>query len=138
MRAPLLLDTCAAIWLAESEPISEGATSVLNDVVDTGIAVYVSPITAWEVGLLVARGRLMLLIRPELWFQQLFEILNLRLANMPPEILMASSFLPGKPPRDPADRIIAATAREFGYTIMTRDQPLLDYGNQGHVQVLAC
>ena len=138
MRAPLLLDTCAAIWLAESEPISEAATSVLNDVVDTGIAVYLSPITAWEVGLLVARGRLMLLIRAELWFQQLFEILNFRLANMPPEVLMASSFLPGKPPRDPADRIIAATAREFGYTIMTRDQPLLDYGDQGHVQVLAC
>jgi PIN domain nuclease of toxin-antitoxin system len=138
MRAPLLLDTCAAIWLAESEPISEEATGVLNDVVDTGIAVYVSPITAWEVGLLVARGRLMLLIRPEVWFQQLFEILNFRLAGMSPEVLMASSFLPGKPPRDPADRILAATAREFGYTIMTRDQPLLDYGDQGHVQVLAC
>jgi PIN domain nuclease of toxin-antitoxin system len=52
--------------------------------------------------------------------------------------LIASSFLPGRPPRDPADRIIAATARDYGCTLMTRDRALLDYGEQGHIRVLAC
>jgi PIN domain nuclease of toxin-antitoxin system len=52
--------------------------------------------------------------------------------------LIASSFLPGKPPRDPADRIIAATARDLGATLVTRDRALLDYGSQGHIAVLEC
>ena len=57
---------------------------------------------------------------------------------MPPELLILSSFLPGSPPRDPADRILAATAREFGYVLMTRDRLLLDYADQGHVRALSC
>jgi len=57
---------------------------------------------------------------------------------MPPELLIASSFLPGKPPRDPFDRIIAATARDLGATLITRDRALLDYGKQGHLSVVAC
>jgi PIN domain nuclease of toxin-antitoxin system len=57
---------------------------------------------------------------------------------MSPDLLIAASFLPGKPPRDPADRIIAATARDYGCTLVTRDRSLLDYGEQGHVRVLAC
>lgn len=46
--------------------------------------------------------------------------------------------LPGKPPKDPTHRIIAATARELGATLMTRDRALLDYGAQGHVAVREC
>jgi PIN domain nuclease of toxin-antitoxin system len=52
--------------------------------------------------------------------------------------LIASSFLPGKPPRDPADRIIAATARDLGATLITRDRALLGYGTQGHLSVAEC
>jgi PIN domain nuclease of toxin-antitoxin system len=51
---------------------------------------------------------------------------------------MASSYLPGEPPRDPADRIIAATAREYGYCLVTRDRLLLEYADRGHIQVLVC
>jgi PIN domain nuclease of toxin-antitoxin system len=61
-----------------------------------------------------------------------------RLADMSPDLLIAASFLPGKPPRDPADRIIAATARDYGCTLVTRDRALLAYGEQGHIRVLAC
>jgi PIN domain nuclease of toxin-antitoxin system len=57
---------------------------------------------------------------------------------MPPELLLLSSFLPGSPPTDPADRIIAATAREYGYTLMTRDSRLLAYAEEGHIRALAC
>jgi PIN domain nuclease of toxin-antitoxin system len=60
------------------------------------------------------------------------------LAELSPQILIASSFLPGDPPTDPADRIFAATAREYGYTLVTRDRPLLDYAEQGHLKALAC
>ena len=104
---------------------------------DGGIT-YISPITAWEIGMLVARGRLQLLIRPERWFANLFDVSGVRLAEMLPDLLIASSYLPGKPPRDPTDRILAATARELGATLITRDRALLDYGEQGHIATVAC
>lgn len=135
---PLLLDTCAAIWLSNDDRISEEATSALRDVQDAGDIIYVSPITAWEVGLLVSRGRVSLLMAPQRWFERLLEAPGVRLSDMPPNVLIGSSFLPGEPPNDPADRIIAATAREYDYRLLTRDRPLLEYGKQGHIQTIAC
>ena len=134
----LLLDTCATIWIANEEPISSQVLGAIRRAREDGEAIYVSPITAWELGLLVARGRMNLLMPPERWFFRLLQAPGLRLADMPPELLIASSFLPGMLPRDPADRILAATAREYGYTLVTRDRPLLDYAEQGHIQALTC
>lgn len=134
----VLLDTCAVIWINEGEPLSQVAMTMLDEAHASGVATYVSPISAWEIGLLISRDRLKPLITPQRWFARLFEAPNVHLADMPPELLIASSFLPGDPPRDPADRIIAATARDLGATLITRDRVLLDYGAQGHVKVLAC
>ena len=138
LRAPLLLDTCAVIWVAEDQPISQSAALALDEAHAADQFVYVSPITAWEVGLLVARGRLTMIVKPQLWFGRLLDVANMRLADMSPDLLIASSFLPGEAPRDPADRIIAATAREYGYTLMTRDRLLLGYAEQGHIQAVCC
>ena len=88
--------------------------------------------------MLTSRGRLQLLIRPERWFANLFEVPGVRLAELSPDLLIASSYLPGKPPNDPTDRIIAATARELGATLVTRDRALLDYGEAGHVAIMEC
>ena len=135
---PLLLDTCATIWLVHGDALARDAVDALNETRDTGETTLVSPITAWELGLLVSRQRLQLLITPQRWFARLFDAPGVRLADMSPDLLIASSFLPGKPPRDPADRIIVATAREYGAALITRDRALLDYGEQGHVRVVAC
>ena len=135
---PLLWDTCAAIWIYGKLPISPNAADALTAAARDGVASYISPVTAWEVATLAARGRLQLLIRPERWFANLFEVAGVRLAEMSPDLLIASSSLPGRPPRDPIDRILAATARELGATLITRDRPLLDYGAQGHVSVVEC
>lgn len=135
---PILLDTCAVIWIAEEEAIAPAAAEMLNAAHVAGVPSYVSPITAWEVGLLVSRERLKLLITPERWFERLIKLPGMRLAELRPDVLIASSFLPGAPPRDPADRIIAATARDLGCTLMTRDRVLIEYGDQGHVKILAC
>lgn len=135
---PLLWDTCAAIWISEQAELSKPALDLLAAAYTEGVPCYVSPISAWEVGLLASRGRLQLQIAPERWFQKLCESPGVKLAPMSPELLIASSFLPGKPPRDPADRIVAATARDLGATLMTRDSVLLDYGKQGHLSVVRC
>ncbi len=134
----LLLDTCAVVWIAENEKLAPQAIEVLRSTYESGMPTYISPITAWEIGMLASRERLKLLITPQRWFRRLLETPAVRLADMSPDLLIASSFLPGRPPRDPADRIIAATARDYGCTLITRDRALLDYGEQGHIRVLAC
>ena len=135
---PLLLDTCTLIFMTEEARLAPPAVNAMRAVSEGAGTTYVSPISAWEVGMLASRGRLQLLIRPERWFANLFEAPGVRLAEMSPDLLIASSYLPGKPPRDPTDRIIAATARDLGATLITRDRALLDYGEQGHIAVLEC
>jgi len=135
---PLLWDTHTAIWISEKAPLSQAALDAMRAAYRESVPSYVSPITAWEVGMLTSRSRLQLLIRPERWFASLLEIPGVKLADMPPDVLIASSYLPGKPPRDPFDRVIAATARELGATLITRDRALLAYGEQGHVSVVEC
>jgi PIN domain nuclease of toxin-antitoxin system len=138
MELSLLLDTCATIWISKEDQVSAETLDALGRAREAGDTIYVSPITAWELGLLVARGRMSLLMSPDRWFERLLQAPGLQLADMSPHVLIASSFLPGKPPRDPADRIIAATAREFGYTLVTRDRPLLAYAEQGHIRAICC
>ena len=135
---PLLLDTCATIWIAAGQPLASDALAAIDRCRRSGEFVYVSPISTWEIGVLVSRGRLTSPMSPQRWFEHLLEAPGVRLADMSPDILIASSLLPGTPPRDPADRILAATAREYGYRLMTRDTPLLTYARQGHLQTLAC
>jgi len=102
------------------------------------LGVFVSPISAWEIATLSARNRIQLNRAPEAWFGALLDWPGVRLAAMSPGILIASNYLPGSPPRDPADRIIAATARAFGYVLITRDGELTLYAAAGQVEVLQC
>lgn len=136
--APLLLDTCAVIFISSGQPVEDAVRTALRQVQEKGDSIYVSPITAWEIGLLMSRRKLMSPLPPERWFQRLIEAPGLRLADMSPEILIASSFLPGDPPRDPADRILLSTARALGYRLVTRDRSLLKYAAGGHALALAC
>lgn len=135
---PLLLDTCAAIWISEEQALASEALTAIERSHRSREVIYVSPITAWEIGLLFSHGKLSSPMSPRRWFERLLEAPGVRLADMSPDVLIASSFLPGAPPRDPADRILAATSREYGYRLMTRDIPLLTYARQGHLQALAC
>ena len=128
-----LLDTCAFIWMAEGASMDERAERVIRDG-----KLRVSPVTAWEVGLLVARGRIALRAKPSVWFQQHCDVYDIELAGLNTEILVDSSFLPGKARGDQADRIIIATARAEGMTIITRDKEILDYARQDHVLAMAC
>lgn len=134
----LLLDTCAAIWLAEDEPVASSVTEAIDRAAADGVPIFVSPMSAWEVGLLNSRGRLVMSMSPQAWFDALLAVPGVELAELSARVLIASSFLPGTPPRDPVDRIIAATAREGGYQLVTRDHILLDYAEMGHIQALAC
>lgn len=137
MVRPFLLDTCAALWIVE-DTLPRRTWNALKEAYNEGQQTYVSPITAWEVGQLARKGKFRSNLTPLRWFERLMSAPGTVLAQMPPEVLIASSELPDFPTGDPADRIIASTAREYGLTVVTRDAALLDYGKQGYLDVLEC
>ncbi len=133
-----LMDTCAAIWIASGDPIREPAASTLQQIDEETAGLAVSPMTAWEIAMLESKGKIALSIGPEIWFDRICALPGVDIAEMPPAVLIASCRLPGAPPADPVDRILIATARTFGFTLVTRDRHILDYGGEGHVNVMGC
>jgi len=136
--ADLLLDTCAAIWILADAPLSEAAHEALAAMPRKRGQVHVSPMSAWEMAVLVARGRIAMPFTPLEWFDTLAALPGVAIAPLGAEVLTASQALPGEPPRDPADRIMIATARALRVPIMTRDRLILDYAAKGHVMAMAC
>ena len=100
-----LLDTCAVIWVANNEDLQEPALSELPKACARGSRLFVSPMTAWEIAVLVAKGRIALTNSPDIWFERFCERPEMALAEMLPSVLVASTILPGMPPSDPVDRI---------------------------------
>jgi len=122
----------------EGAKLGQAARDAIEAALAAGVGVHVSPISAWEIATLVARGRLRMTIAPEVWFAALLALPGMRLAPMPPAVLIASATLPGTPPRDPADRIIAATSRTYGFIVITRDGELVPYGEARYIEAVAC
>lgn len=133
-----LLDTCAVLWLANGDNVSEAASAALDESHQNGTSIFVSPFSAWEIGNLVSLNRIRLSQSPDRWFENFMQNGGVHETSLSSEILIASSFLPEIRHKDPADRIIIATARAEGLTIITRDQKILDYAEQGHVNALRC
>jgi PIN domain nuclease of toxin-antitoxin system len=103
-----------------------------------GTDVSVSPMTASELGLVVARGNLAISVSPEAWVEPLLAVPRVALAAMAPAVLIAASFLPGRPPRDPVNRTLVATGRAYGYRRVARDAALLACAELGHHSAVVC
>jgi len=99
-------------------------------------ALLLSAISIWEVAMLESKGRLELFSGCEHWVRNALATPGLTLVPLTPEIAIHSTRLPGEVHGDPADRIIAATARLMGARLATNDQKLIDYATHGrHIVV---
>lgn len=134
----ILLDTCAVIWTGSGTPIADSAVERLDSDRREGRRTYVSPFTAWELGMLVARSRLRLTRPAADWFEDFVQKADISLASLSPRILAESASLPGSPPADPADRILISTARAGNLTILSRDRAILSYAAEGYVRAMEC
>lgn len=140
MKTPLLVDTCALLWLSgvAGQRDLGAVEKALNEAAATGSDVFLSPMTGWEIGMLAAKGRLSLALPVKAWLNRLMTIAGMRWAELSLDVLLSSHTLPGDVQGDPADRIIIATAREYGLCLLTRDRRIIDYSRQGHVMALPC
>lgn len=132
----LILDTHVWVWLVAGDAALSSAArdAIERNAVDG--AVLVPAIAVWEVAMLDARGRLVL-GKPVLqWVEDALSAPGLGLAPFSPDVAVESVRLPPPFHDDPADRMIVATARIAGATLVTRDRTILDYGARGHVAVL--
>ena len=136
MDRPVLLDTHVWVWLVEGRAGVRPEAVELMERAGEESFLRVSAISAWEVGMLEARGRLRFDIQCEEWVEQAFGLPGLSLMPLTPSICVRSSRLPGVFHGDPADRLIVATARELGAVLLTRDDPILQYAAQGHLRAL--
>lgn len=132
----LLLDTHVWLWLAAGDrrlPLRH-ARRIARAARDGSL--FVSPISAWEVALLEQKNRIRLGRSVDLWLDDALAQPGLNVASLTPRIAAASCHLPAPFHPDPADRMLVATARDLGATLVTADERILDYARAGHVSVL--
>jgi len=81
MARAVLLDTCAAIWLMNGDPMSADSRASVTAAQAGNLGVYVSPMTAWEIATLVSKNRLRLSLSLEAWFDALLGFAGVRLGT---------------------------------------------------------
>ena len=132
----LLLDTHVWLWLVGgAEPLKRPVLSAVEGAARRG-RIRVSAISVWEVAMLEAKGRIRLAKDCLAWVREALAAPGTSLVPLTPEIAVESSRLPGEFHGDPADRILVATARLLGATLLTRDERILAYGKGKLVSVM--
>ena len=118
----ILLDTHVLVWaVLENKRLSKAASAaILKSTTEGGLAI--ADITLWELAMLLSRGRIQAYGTVEASVRLLTE--GLVIKPITPEIAAISTQFPADFPRDPADRLIAATARFEGLALVTHDEKL--------------
>jgi PIN domain nuclease of toxin-antitoxin system len=134
---PLLLDTHCWLWaqLGLQDNLSRAAISAIRSAESTG-RLLISVISVWELGMLEKRRRVVLPRSIGPWVEDALAQPGVSLAPLTPEIAIESVHLPGDLHGDPADRLIVATARVIGATLLTKDRRLVEYSLLRHVRIL--
>ena len=121
----IVLDTHALVWwLADPDKLPRRTRARLDRAVTDGESLRVSSISVWEVAMLVARGRLTLTMDVGAWIAAAESLPQLEFVPVDNAIALRAVTLPEAFGRDPADRLIAATALGLGATLVTGDRRL--------------
>lgn len=87
----VLLDTHALVWLVQGEQLRPEAREAIR-IAASSEAVFISPISGWEVANLVRKQRLILNRDVEDWFEAAIRIPGLKLTELSSTILIKSAF----------------------------------------------
>src|SRR5438105_1149486 len=111
-------------------PVSPDLSSEARRTIDASAAagsLRIAAISFWEIALLARRGRIVLGKPVGPWLEEALADPGPAIDPLSPEIAIEAYALREAFHRDPADRLIVATARVANATLMTRDQRILDY-----------
>ena len=124
----IVLDTHTLIWwvTGDTEQLSKAAAEAINEALQGG-GILISSISAWEIAMLVAKERIALSMDVEQWLAVVGQIEGVRFVPVDNEIGVKSTELPGEFHKDPADRIIVATARKFAAPLVSADDKIRAY-----------
>lgn len=132
----LLLDTHVLVWSIENSPkLGRAIKGILNEAARQR-RISISAITPWEIALLVSKNRLELYRDVLEWMRDALAMPGVSLVPLEPEIAVESTRLPWEIHPDPADRILVATARRLGATLVTADGALLEFSVKGYFKTL--
>jgi PIN domain nuclease of toxin-antitoxin system len=133
----LLLDTHCWLWaqLGLTERLSRAALTAIRNAESEG-NLRISVISIWELAMLEKRGRVALPMNVRMWVDQALGKPGIAVVPLTAEIAIESVHLPGELHGDPADRMLVATARLSGATLLTKDAQLILYSRQRYVRVL--
>jgi PIN domain nuclease of toxin-antitoxin system len=133
-----LLDTSVILRLSEGVAVSAACREAVRN---PAVQLLVSPVTAWELGLLATQtGRTGLRFggEPLAWLTRFCSNFAVDIHPLSLTAALAASYLPEPFHRDPADRLLVAQARTDALTLFTSDRKILAYADAGHVRALAC
>ena len=119
----ILVDTHVVVWLAfDQDKISSRAKKAIDEARRLADGLAISDMTLWEVGTLASRGRIRLGISLESFLREVearFVVLPITSRSCARSIEFPATY-----PKDPADRVIGATALVEGLSLVTADREI--------------
>lgn len=126
----VLLDTHVLHWWsAEPDRLSETATSIVASADELAVA----SISWFELAWLARHERILVTVPLRSWLDQLAG--QVRTVGTTPAVAATAVSLPSSFPGDPADRLIYATAIEYGWQLVTKDDRLRRHRNPRRITV---
>lgn len=124
----IVLDTHVLLWWVNGgTELTAPAKQAINQELSDSGEIIISSITAWEIAMLVEKGRLSLAMNIDDWFAVVGEIEGVRFVPLDNDLAIQSVTLPGKFHKDPADRMITALARRYAIPLITADTKIRGY-----------
>jgi PIN domain nuclease of toxin-antitoxin system len=131
MTGALLLDTHIALWLdSGNDRLRPSTRALIDDCWQNGGTIYLSPVTAWEIALLVDTGRIDLDVPVDAWVQRFLDRPGIEGAPLTHRAAARSYQLNHLENRDPADRLLIATAIELRCPLVTYDERITQFGKK--------
>lgn len=117
-----LLDTHVLLWWLGQDPRLSNLHREVIENAGEDSPLMVSEITLWEIATLHSLGRIELQLPLRDWLEKATAPPLVRRFGISPAVAAEVAALPDSFHRDPADRILVATARVLGATLLTQDR----------------
>ena len=125
----IVLDTHVLVWWLSNPKKLPGKARKSVAAAATQRAIYISAISAWEIMLLVSKGRLEFSMDAQDWLARCEALPYFHFVPIDNAIATRSVRLPAPFHKDPADRMIVATAVMLGMPVISSDTKILKYSH---------